>query len=473
MSVGIKSYGAYIPLYRMSLAELSRMWGGPERPGEKAVANYDEDSLTMGVEAAVDCLSGMDRQSVDGLFFATMSPPYKEKQNASIIARALDLRPDIVTADIADSMRGGSTAVRLGLDVINAGSAKNFLVTAADRRTPPPDSDLERAFGDGAAALLLGDSDIAVEIEGVHGLFSDFIDTWRREEDTYPHTWEDRFVIEKGYFDHLGEGIAGLFKKYNVTAKDFNKVVYYAYDVRRHGELARRLGFDLKTQVQDPLLSVIGNTGTASAMMMLVAALEDAKAGDRILFATYGDGVDVFMLRVTDQIEKIRERRAIKRHLASKSMLTYGKYIHYRGLMEWKYRIAAPNYASVAMSWRDHNWVVSLKGGKCKKCGKVQIPPQRVCAWCQAKDEIEEVRLSDKKGTMYTYSADYLSEISPDPPNVIAVIDIEGGGRLSTTLTDRDPDKLAFDLPMEFTFRNLHDSQGVKNYFWRARPIRA
>ena len=337
---------------------------------------------------------------------------------------------------------------------------------------PPPDSDLERALGDGAAALLLGDSDIAVEIEGIHSLSSDFMDIWRREEDTYLHTWEDRFVIEEGYLNHLGEGITGLFKKHNVSPKDFNKVVYYAYDVRRHGELARRLGFDLKTQVQDPLLSVIGNTGTASAMMMLVAALEDAKAGDRILFASYGDGVDVFMLRVTDQIEKVRERRAIKNHLASKSMLSYGKYIHYRSLMQWKYRIAAPNYASVTMSWRDRDWAIGLKGGKCRKCGHIQIPPQRVCAWCQAKDEIEEVRLSDKKGTLFTYSCDFLTEISPDPPNVISIVDIEGGGRLSTTLTDRDPDKLVFDMPVEFAFRNIHEAQGVKNYFWRARPIR-
>ena len=474
MPVGITSYGAYIPVYRLSTQTLTQIWGGFARPGEKAVANYDEDSLTMAVEATIDCLNGIDRELVDGLYFASTTPAYREKQSASVIAKVVDLRQDILTMDVANSLRGGTTAIKAALDAINAGSAKNFLVAAADCRVPAPDSSFEQLFGDGAAAVLLSNSDIAVEIEGSHTISSEFMDIWRREEDTHVQAWEERFIVTHGYLELLTEAISGLLKKYNLSPKDFTKAVFYAYDPRRHAEIARRLGFDLKTQVQDPLLTTIGNTGAASALMMLVAALEEAKPGDRILFANYGDGADAFILRVTDQIEKVRDRRGIKKHLASRMMIpNYGKYLHFRNLMEWEVKRQPPEYAALTMSWRDRDWVLSCKGQKCRQCGTIQIPMQRVCTWCQAKDEFDEVRLSDKKGTLFTYSMDHLTAVSPDPPNVIAVVDLEGGGRFYTTVTDRDPEKIVPDMPVELTFRRIHEGQGIHNYFWRCRPVRA
>lgn len=471
MSAGIISYGAYIPIYRLSTEILSQTWSKPVRRGEKAVANWDEDSLTMAVEAVLDCLNGMDRQLVDGLYFASTTPAYREKQSASIIAKVVDLRRDVVTADIANSLRGGTSAMRAAMDAINAGSAKRFLIAAADCRIPAPDSDFEQLLGDGAAALLLGDSGIAVEVEGSHTISSEFMDVWKREEDTYVRTWEDRFVITHGYLEHLEEVVSGLFKKYGVAPKDFTKAVFYGYDLRRHGEISKKLGFDPKTQVQDPLLTAIGNTGSASALMMLVAALEEAKPGDRFLFAGYGDGADAFILKVTDQIEKVRDRRGIKKHLVRKMMLpSYGKYLHFCNLLEWEARREPENYASLTMSWRDRDWILSFKGVRCKRCGMIQFPPQRVCSWCQAKDEFEEVRLSDRKGTLFTYSIDNLA-VSVDPPTVNAIVNFEGGGRIATVMTDRDIEKITTGMPVEMTFRRFHEGQGIHNYFWKCRPI--
>lgn len=398
MRVGITSYGAYIPIYRLDLQTIAQTWGKTAKKGEKAVANWDEDSLTMAVEAITDCLNGTNRELINGLYFATTTPVYREKQSASIIAKVMDLRRNIVTADFTNSLRSGSSAIRAAVDAVKAGSAKRFIVAASDCRVPAPDSDFEQLFGDGAAALIIGDSDVAVEIEGSSTISGDFIDIWKREEDKYVQKWEDRFIITHGYLEHLVEIVQRLFEEYSVTAKDFTKTVFYAYDHRRHRELAQKIGFDLKTQVQDPLLTSAGNTGTASALMMLVAALEEAKPDDRILFLNYGDGADAFILRVTEQIENIRDRRGIKRHLASKMMLpNYGKYLHFRNLMEWERKRQPEKFATLTMSWRDRNWVLSCHGSKCRQCGNVQFPPQRVCAWCQAKDDFDEVRLSDKK----------------------------------------------------------------------------
>ena len=410
MAAGIVSYGAYIPMYRLSSATLSGVWGGRVTGAEKAVANWDEDSLTMATEAIIDCL--------------------------------------------------------------NAGAAERFVIAAADCRVPAPDSEFEQLLGDGSAALLLGDSELAVEIEGNYSTCSDFIDIWKREEDTYIQAWEDRFIIEHGYLEHLREVISELFKRYNVAPKDFTKAVFYAHDARRHTELYRSLGFSPE-QVQDPLLSTVGNTGTASALMMLVAALEESKAGDRILLANYGDGAEAFILRVTDRIEKLRNRRGIKKNLAWKMMLpNYGKYLHFRNLIEGQVRREPSKYASLTMSWRDRDWIMSGKGYKCKRCGGIQFPPQRVCSWCQAKDDFDEIKLVDKKGILFTFSLDNLS-VSVDPPTAIAIVDVDGGGRFSTILTDRDPEKLVPDMPVEFTFRRSHEGQGIHNYFWKCRPIRA
>src|SRR4030042_2379178 len=124
MTVGIESYGAYVPIYRMARDTLAQVWGSRARQGEKAIANWDEDSMTMATEAGIDCLKGINRESVDSLYLASTTLPYREKQSASIVAKALDLRSDVVTIDIADSLRGGTLALRAALDAVKAGSSR-------------------------------------------------------------------------------------------------------------------------------------------------------------------------------------------------------------------------------------------------------------------------------------------------------------------------------------------------------------
>jgi 3-hydroxy-3-methylglutaryl CoA synthase len=468
---GITSYGAYIPMYRLSLDVLSQVWGGPRGRGEKAIANWDEDSITMAVEAGVDCLADMERQ-VDELYFATTTSPYKEKQCATIIADAFDLPDEVFTMDITNSLRGGTIAIKTALDAIKGGSAKKVLIVVSDNRVPAPDSEFEPTFGDGAAAFVLGDSDVAVEIEDSYTISSSFMDTWRREADRYLMTWEDRFIFEEGYQKILPAAVFSLMKRKELTPKDFTKVVLSAPDARRHTAMVRTLGFDAKTQVQDHMFDKTGHTGCASLPMMLVAALEEAKPGDRILLANYSDGADVLILRVTDQIEKVRDRRGIKRHLESKMMLSnYGRYLHFRNLAEWEPERRPPMVSPATVLWRDRNQIVRFHGGKCRQCGTIQYPIQRVCAVCQAKDDYEEVRLSDKKGKLATFAMDERAMV-PDLPCVTGIVDFEGGGRYFCTLTDRDPGNIKVGMPVELAFRKVHQGSRTHTYTWMARPIR-
>jgi len=470
--VGITSYGAYIPIYRLSRAEIARAWEKNAGAKEKAVANYDEDSLTMAVEAAIDCLNGMDRCLVDNLYFATTTPVYGEKQNASIIAAVADLREDIFASDVTGSIRSATIALKMAVDAIKAGSAKQVLVTAADLRLGPQNSEFEATFGDGAGALLLGDSNIIATIDESYSISSEFLGQWRKAKDYYVQCWEDRFVREEGYFKFLPRVVFELLKKNKLAPKDFTKLILYAPDARQHRAMAKELGFDYKTQVQDPMFDCLGNSGVAFTPMMLVAALEEANPGDTILLAGYGDGADAFVLRVTDEIKKVKNKRGIKRHLESKMPLSnYEKYLHFRKFIEFEGDKRPPPPTYLPLQWRERHDIYRCYGSKCRQCGTIQYPIQRVCVDCQAKDDYDETRLSDQKGKIFTFSMDDRANVA-ELPLVLNIINFDEGGRFYSTLTDRDIKKVEVGMPVELTFRKMHEEGGLVNYFWKSRPIR-
>ena len=152
--VGIKSYGAHIPRFRLdrNIMQMALLFLGfaPLR-GEKAVANWDEDSITMAVAAAKDCLNGEDLGKVDGLYFASTSQTYALRQNAGIVAAALDIKTDSRTADFTDSTKSGTGALLAAADAIAAGSLNSCLVCAADLRVSKVGSNGDYTYGDGAA----------------------------------------------------------------------------------------------------------------------------------------------------------------------------------------------------------------------------------------------------------------------------------------------------------------------------------
>ena len=465
---GIVSYGAYIPRYR--LGKETTGWG---LPIEKPVANFDEDSITMAVAAGMDCIKGLKREAVDALFFATTTSPYIEKQGAATIAAAIDLRRNILANDITNSLRAGTLALRSALDSITAGTTKQVMVAAADSRMAAPRSEADQTFGDGAAALLLGNNGVIANVVDSYSVSDETLDVWRAEGDQFVRTWEDRFTLETGYLSVLPEAISGLLKKCKLTPKNITKAVYYGPNPRRHGEMARRLGFDPQTQVQDPLFGRMGNTGAAYSLMLLVAALEEANPGDKILLASYGDGADAYLLEVTDEVKKLKSRRGVKVHLESKKILNdYSNYIRWHDLMGNGRRGLSGAPPSVSARWREREAIGRLHGAKCLNCGLIQYPEQRICTRCHAKDQWETVRLSDKNAKIFTFSLDYVAP-SVDNPLAITIIDFEGGGRGLFEMTDRELEEVKCEAPVEMSFRKLRSSGGVHNYFWKAIPHRS
>lgn len=472
--VGIKSYGAYVPYYRLPRSEVANYWHNPALwgPGEIAVRNYDEDTLTMAVEASIDCLAGIDRKLPDAFFLASTTFPYKEKMVSTIGAQALDLRRDTRTADFASSLRAGTTALLTAIDVVKSGTAKNVLVAASDTRETQANGALEVALGNGAAALLVGDDGVIATVEGTYSVSDEFTDVYRGYDDRFLRMWEDRFMREQGYLRVIPEVLGGLMQKYSLAPKDISKVAFYGPDARTHGAIARALRI-APEQVQEPLLTNVGNTGTALPLMQLVAALEESKPGDRIVVVGYGNGADAILLKVTDEITKLGQRRGVKVNVASKKQISgYDKYLTWRELVP-QFPMSRPEQqpTSVSAMWRERQINLSLYGSKCQVCGSQFYPPQRVCVKCHSKDKYDFVRVSDKGGKVASFTNDFLA-LCPDPPATVVYVDIEGGGRFNFDMTDRDPDEVKVGMPVEFTFRRLYYDRGINNYWWKARPVR-
>ena len=411
---------------------------------------------------------------MDGLYLATTTSLYREKLSAAIVASVADLNEECHAADFTDSLRAGTAALKSAIDAVKAGSAEKALVVASDSRQGAAKGTLEQTLGDGAAALMIGSEKVIAEVEGSYSIFNDFTDIWRTDEDKFPRSAEGRFIDEVGYLPTMQSAITGLLKKCQLAASDIATAVYYASDARQHAALARRLKLE-KTQVQDPLYSDIGNTGTAAAFLMLAAALEKARPGDRILFVGYGDGADAFILRVTDEIKKFQEKPVISHQLKGKIAISYGQYLTWRSLVPVEASTLPERSAlSLQSRWRERKAITALYGSKCKKCGTPQISQigqaARVCVHCQAKDKFEPYKFSDKKGTLFSYAIDQLMP-TLNPPGVNGVIDFEGGGRLICELTDCDINKVSVGMTMEMTFRKMFFSRGIHNYFWKAKPV--
>jgi 3-hydroxy-3-methylglutaryl CoA synthase len=465
---GIVSFGAYIPPTRLGFSVMAGRApkdGGPER----SVAWNDEDAVTMAVTAGVNCLRGFDRSSVDALLFASTTYAFKEKQAAALVAKALDLRRDVRTTDVSGSLRAGTDALHAGFDAVAAGSARRVLVIASDARLGAPGSGLEQNFGDGAAAFLIGGADAIATFEGAYAIADEIVDTWRSEGDPFVHSWEERFVVQEGYTPGITEVVRGLCAKLSTAPRDFSKVALFGPDARSHQGAARALKLDAATLV-DPLFGKLGNAGVAFAPLLLCAALERAKQGERVLLAAYGDGGEAMALAVTDHIDKLEPRRGVAWHLARRrAVASYDKYRAARGLDTKEYAAGRDPGLSATIHFREREEDVAFKGQKCNRCGGVQFPLQRICERCFAKDDFELVRLSDRIGTVQTYTFDFFFP-TPDPPTVVTVIEIDGA-RVHLQLVDVKPEQVRLGLPVEFVFRRVHQSGGRPNYYWKGVPL--
>jgi hydroxymethylglutaryl-CoA synthase len=461
---GIISYGVYLPNYQMSGGVLQRAWGRPAGKGIKVVSNYDEDSLTMAVAASLECLKDRGVGLIDGLYFSSTTAPYAEKMNASVIATALDLNRDAFTMDIGSSLRSGSNGLKVAFDTISSGSKTNIVMVASDSRMAEPGSYLEPFLGDGAAAFLIGTGNPIADIVDYHSVYDGLPDVWRKQDDQFLRHDDVRYSRTEDYGVNMMNAIEGLFEDGNYCAEDFSKAVIFSPDGRSHMTVAKNLGFQ-QEQMQDTLMLRTGSIGSAHGLMMLAATLDEAKPDDLILFANYGDGADAFAIRATKFIEGNENASLNEIEKERRPIDSYTRYLSFRNLVG-NYELETP-FTAIPLLRREEELNIRLHGKKCNGCGKVMTLALKICPHCKSAKEFTDVRLS-KKGKIVTYSQEHYYP-TPEPPVTMAVIDLEGGGRILAQMTDTDAKEVKVDMPVDLTFRRLHSGGGFVNYSWKCK----
>jgi 3-hydroxy-3-methylglutaryl CoA synthase/NAD(P)-dependent dehydrogenase (short-subunit alcohol dehydrogenase family) len=480
--IGITSYGAYVPRLRLSRSAIYQAmgWFAPAivmvAQGERSMCNWDEDALTMAVEASRNALQNADKQSIDGVFLASTSFPFADRQNAGIVSTALNLREDITSADFTASQKAGTTALVSALEAALGKKDKNLLVTATDCRQTKPGGFYEMWFGDGAASFMVGSENVIAEFAGSYSISCDFVDHYRGAQNRFDYTWEERWIRDEGYSKIIPEAINGLLKKLDLRIDKIDRLVYPCYFKAEHKKIAKKLGADPE-KVMDNMHEVCGDTGCAHPLLMLAAALDSAEPGETIVAAGFGQGSDALCFKVTEQINRFKQAPQVKTVLEHRETVdNYPKWLVFRDLMEPEMgiRAEAPTQTAMTTLWRKRKMILGLVGGKCTECGTPQFPQTEVCVnpQCTARRTQQEYEFAGQPARVKTFTGDMLA-VSYDPPHVYGMIQFDNGGRFMADFTDCKLAEVKVGLPMQMVFRKRTQDKerGFVNYFWKARPI--
>ncbi len=478
--VGITSFGGYIPRLRLDRGVVygSNAWMAPgligAARGERSMANWDEDSLTMTVEAARDCIEGFDKDKIDATYMASINFPFEDRQNSGILSAALNLKEEVESGDFTSSTRAGASALVAGMNAVKSGDYRNVLVGAGDRRITQMAYMHELWYGDGAAALLLGDENVIAEFKGSYTITDDFVDHYRGEGRQFDHGWEERWIKDEGFMKIVPKAVKGLLEKTGVSGKEISSFVMPCPFGRVPAQIAG--AFEIEN-VTDNLMAVCGDTGSAHSMVMLVSALENAKAGDKILVAAFGQGCTAMLFEVTDNITKMSGKTGIKGSLASRrEEKNYLKFLSHRGLLQqdWTLRAEANWKTALSTLYRSRKMILGMVGGECEKCGTKQYPKAEICVnpECGAVKTQKDCEFAEVPGNIMSYTSDMLT-YTMDPPAHYGMITFDNGGRSMFDITDYENGKVEVGLPVKMVFRvrNYDKQRGFTQYIWKAKPI--
>ncbi|MDT3441951.1 OB-fold domain-containing protein [Pseudofrankia sp. BMG5.37] len=471
-SVGITGYGAYVPYWRLTRAAVAAALGTGGGKGTRAVASYDEDTTTLGVEAARVALRGQADEP-GTLYFSTTDPAYADKSNATVVHAALRLGRDVLAVDFGGAVRSGIGALLAAAGAAAGGAAG--LVVLADTRTGLPGGQDETAGGDAASALLLGrdtpGAPVLAELLAQASATAEFLDRWRVPGASASRVWEERFG-EQAYLPLAHEAFAAALKDADLTPDQLDRVIVAGTHARAVRAFAARCGARRDALAPD-LTDALGNPGTAQAGLLLADALDRAEPGQTIALVVLADGATATVWRATDALPAGRPAVGVADQVAAgNDTLPYASFLTWKGFLDREPpRRPDPAAPAAPPSLRSAAWKFGFVASKCTACGDVQLPPGRVCKKCAAVDEATPVALADTPAKIATFTVDRLA-YTPSPPLVGVVVDFDGGGRTDCELTDSAGD-VAIGQRVEMTFRRVVTAgNGIHNYFWKARPVR-
>ncbi len=477
--VGISAFGAYVPRRRLQRGAVVEANGwfnsglkGYAR-GERSMCNWDEDAITMAVEAARDCFQG-ERPEIEAIHLASTTLPFTDRQNAGIISTALNYGDDMGTMDISSSQRAATTGLITALKLV-AGGDGQMLYAAAEKRRTKAASANELLYGDAAAALLLGPGPGVAELVGSHQLATDFVDHYRGQNEDFDYGWEERWIRDEGYLKIVPKALAGAFEKHGLKAEDVDHFILPATIRNVAAMVAKRVGIEADA-VRDNLQSGLGEAGTAHALVMLIDCLQDAAPGQTIVVVGWGQGCDVLIFKTTDALKDHAAVNGIKGSLANKKVEeNYSKFLAFNQIVNVDKGLRGELDKQTALTalYRNKEKILGFMGGVCGKCGTVQYPKTRVCVNpnCGAFNTQEDQPFAETPAMVQSWTADGLT-FSEDPPQYHGMITFEGGGRLMADFSEIDEGQVDVGSKMRMAFR-IKEKDHARNftrYFWKATP---
>ncbi|RJG23477.1 3-oxoacyl-[acyl-carrier-protein] synthase III C-terminal domain-containing protein [Massilia cavernae] len=473
MERGITSFGAYIPNLRIERTAIAaaHSWSFPslkaQAKGVRALANWDEDTITMGVEAA----RGVNCAGVGAIAFASTNAPFADLQNATLVAAALGLPAEIATTDAGGSLRAGSSAL---LAALRSSSAGNTLVVASDARFAKPGSVQEMQFGAGAIALTVGTEKVIAKLLGAASRADQFVDHFRAMGDKYDYYWEERWVRDEGYLKIIPPAVAAVLEQAGIGAGAIAHFCLPGTLGGIAGAVAKKLGIAADAVV-DNLAARCGDTGTAHGLLMLGAALERARPGDKILLVTFGAGCDALLFEATEALADYRPARSVAAALAGgRAEAHYTKMLSFHGQIEldWGMRSEGAEKIPLTQQYRARDQLARFAAGECADCGAVQFPQLASCVNCGSFAPLTPRLLSDEPAKVATYTADWL-QFYPAPPLYFGLVQFDNGARVMMEMVDVDPAQLEVGTPLRMVYRikSRDAERHYHRYFWKATPI--
>ena len=474
---GILAAGAYVPQLRLQRAAMAAAmtWFNPalagQGKGERSMANWDEDTLTMAIEASRDCLSGHDRSTVRRVILASTTLPFADRLNAGVVKEALNLSDGLFALDMTGSQRAGSSAL---LAALEGAASRPTLCVASENRRAKPASDAEFTNGDAAAAFLVGAGDTIADFLGSHSMTLDFVDHFRAPDRAYDYEWEGRWIRDEGYRKLIPPVVRDAL---DALGLDAGAVDHFITALPVSG-IDRTLAADVGVRpeaVGASLRETLGYAGSAHPLVLLAQVLETAKPGALIVLVSFGQGCDVLAFRVTDAAERPRHALGVTGWLARRRPETnYLKHLSFSGAVELDggMRAEIDLRQSPSMLYRERKTILSFVGGRCRETGTVQYPKTAISVARNARlvNTQDDYPMAELRAEIVSFTADRLA-YSPDPPNCYGIVAFEGGGRLMADFSDVDPDTLSVGQSMRMMFRlRREDGSGFRHYFWKAVP---
>ena len=474
MEIGILAYGAYIPRRRLSRKSVAdaNAWFNPALKGqakaERSMCNWDEDAVTMAVEACRAVLGTTPAPDLQGIVLASTSLPFADRLNAGVVRSALARPVALQASDAGGSLRAGTTQL---LRALEAAGDKSMLVVASEQRQAKPASSAELLFGDGAAALLVGRGKPVAVLRGAASEGHDFVDHFRETGRDTDYGWEERWVRDEGFGKIIPPVVKSALEAAGCTAADIDHYVMPAAQPKLNLAIAKTLGIRSEA-VADALFEVCGDTGSAHPLMMLAKTLALATPGQKILVVQFGNGCDAMVLETTEWQAPDPSRLAWL--AGGRTETNYLKFLSFRGQLElaWGMRAEMDNKTALSAAWRNESMIHGFMGGRCTSCNTVQFPSARICVnpACGKTDTLQPYRLADETAQIRSHTSDWLS-YSQSPPFQFGHVEFASGARVLMEFTDSEQEQLAVGAPlaMRFRIKDVDPLRGFRRYFWKAK----